>query len=231
MAELPASADIVALIPAAGGGVRLGQGPKAFLEICGKSLVRRVAELVRQRVGRVLVAVPVDHFEMAQSQLSGLAEVHIGGATRLATLSGLLAKTTEPLIVIHDAARPFTSLDVLTQTIEAGRAHGAAVACRAIKVPVALIENGFTAKSIAPSHGASFETPQVFQRAVLDRAFAFIREHGIKDEALSDLVVRSGTSFRVVPDTEWNFKITTPLDWEIATKVVGPMLWPAEASI
>jgi 2-C-methyl-D-erythritol 4-phosphate cytidylyltransferase len=92
-------------------------------------------------------------------------------------------------------------------------------------VPVAFVENGFTSKSIAPKDGASFETPQGFQRAALDRAFAFIREHNIKDDALSDLVVRSGTAFRVVPDTEWNFKITTPLDWEIATKVVGPMLW------
>lgn len=218
-------ADTVALIPAAGGGVRLGQGPKAFLTICDKSLVRHVVELVSQRVRKILVAVPADHLEIARAQLADLAEVHVGGATRLDTISGLLAKTTESLVVIHDAARPFTSLDVLTQVIEAGRIHGAAVACRPIKVPVAYIENGFTAKSVAPSHGASFETPQAFQRAVLDRTFQYIREHAIQDEALSDLVVRAGTLFRVVGDTEWNFKITTPLDWEIATKVVGPMLW------
>jgi len=228
MAEPAGTADTVALIPAAGGGVRLGQGPKAFLDICGKSLVRRVAELVSQRVGRVLVAVPADHVEIAKAQLAGLAEVHVGGATRLGTISGLLAKTTESLVVIHDAARPFTSLEVLTQVIEAARIHGAAVACRAIKVPVACIENGFTTQAIAPSHGGSFETPQGFQRAILDRTFEFIREHSIQDEALSDLVVRAGTPFRVVADTECNFKITTPLDWEIATKVVGPMLWPGK---
>jgi 2-C-methyl-D-erythritol 4-phosphate cytidylyltransferase len=230
MSEPSLAADSVALIPAAGGGMRLGQGPKAFLQIGGQSLLQRVVGLVAQRVGRILVAVPADQLELATAQLEGQAEVHVGGATRLATIATLLTKSTEPLVIIHDAARPFTHVDVLTQVIEAARIHGAAVACRAIKVPTAHIENGWTKNSIPPSRGGSFETPQGFQRGVLDRTFQYIREHGIKDDALSDIVVRAGTTFRVVADTEWNFKITTPMDWEIATKVVAPMLWPEVTS-
>ncbi len=224
--EATSAEDTVALIPAAGAGLRLGQGPKAFLEIGGKSLLQHVVELVRQRVARILVAVPVEYFEIAQAQLAGRAEIHIGGATRLSTLSGLLAACSESLVVIHDAARPFASLEALTQVIEAARLHGAAAACRPISVPTAIIEDGMAKAAVSPTHGRSFETPQAFQRAVLEKTFRYIREHGIEDDAFSDLVLRAGTPFQMIPDAEWNFKITTALDWEIATKVIGPMLWP-----
>lgn len=229
MRETGRATDAVALIAAAGGGLRLGHGPKAFLQIGGKSLLQHVVDLVNQRVGRILVGVPADHLELAAAGLAGRAEVHLGGPTRLATLSGLLAKCSEPLVVIHDAARPFTSLDVLTQVMEAGRAHGAAVACRPLKVPIACIEDGFSTRSIRPSKGGMFETPLAFHREVLERAFRYARENGIDDDPLSDLVVRTGTPMRTVTDTEWNIKITTPLDWEIATKVIAPMLWPPTA--
>jgi len=224
MSDVIYYADTVALIPAAGGGMRLGQGPKAFLRIGEKTLLQHVIDLVSRRVGHILVAVPADHVETARAQLKGKAEVHGGGATRLSTIAKLLAACSESRIVIHDAARPFTSVEVLSQVIEAAGAYGAAAACRTIKVPTAIIEDGFTKSAISPKCGCSFETPQAFRRDVLDRTFAYIQEHGIEDDALSDIVVRAGTPFRVVADTEWNFKITTPLDWEIAVRVVGPML-------
>jgi len=226
MSEAPLVDDTVALIPAAGGGMRLGHGPKAFLEIGGKSLLQHVVELVRQRVARILVAVPAEYFAIAQAQLAGRAEVYVGGATRLGTLSSLLAACSESLVVIHDAARPFASLEALTQVIEAARLHGAAAACRPISVPTAIVEDGMAKGAVSPTHGRSFETPQAFQRAVLEKTFRYIREHGIIDEAFSDLALRAGTPFQMIPDREWNFKITTPLDWEIARKLIGPMLWP-----
>lgn len=230
MSETTFFDDTVALIPAAGAGFRLGHGPKAFLEIGGKSLLQHVVDLVRQRVARVLVAVPAEHVDRAQAQLAGQAEVRVGGATRLDTLSGLLSTCSESLIVIHDAARPFASVEVLSEVIEAARLHGAAAACRPISVPTAIIDEGFARSAVSPTRGGSFETPQAFQRTVLEKTFRYIREHGITDDAFSDLVLRAGSPFRMVPDREWNFKITTPMDWEIATKVIGPMLWPDRVS-
>jgi len=224
--EATLAEDTVALIPAAGAGLRLGQGPKAFLQIGGKSLLHHVVELVRQRVARILVAVPAEHLEIAQEQLAGRAKVLIGGATRLDTLAGLLAACSESLVVVHDAARPFASLETLTQVIEGARLHGAAAACRPISVPTAIIEDGMAKSAVSPTHGRSFETPQAYQRAVMEKTFRYIREHGVEDDAFSNLVLRGGTPLQLIPDREWNFKITTPLDWEIAVKVIAPMLWP-----
>ena len=226
MSELERIADAVALIPAAGGGVRLGQGPKAFLQIAGRSLLQHVVEMVRQRIERILVAVPEDQVALAQEQLAGLAEVHPGGATRLGTVTGLYARTTESLVIIHDAARPFASLDVFSQVIEAGRVHGAATASRAIRVPVARVEDGFVKECIPHSRAGTFETPQAYQRAVLERAFQAARKSGSSDVAVSDLVAGLGIPFRMITDTDANFKITTPLDWEIATKVIAPTMSP-----
>ena len=224
MSEANLIPGTVALIPAAGGGIRLGQGPKAFLEIGKKSLVKHVVDLMSQRVERILVAVPEDHVALARAQFEGRAEVHPGGATRLSTIAGLLAQCSESLVVIHDAARPFTSVEVLSRVIEEAAVHGAAAACRTMTVPTAIIENGFAKSSVPPSRGRFFETPHAYQRSILEKTFRYVRENAVADEPLCDLVMSLGTPIRVVADTEWNFKITTPLDWEIAVKVVGPML-------
>ena len=225
MREADAIADTVALVPAAGGGTRLGHGPKAFLQIYGKSLLQHVVELLYARVGRILVGVPADDLDRAEAELEGRAEIHVGGATRLATISGLLGRCTESLVVIHDAARPFTDRDVLLQVIDAGRRYGAAGACRRARVPVTFIEDGVAKSAIPASKAGMIETPLAYHRTVLERAFQYARENQIEDESLSDLVLRSGSPMRAILDTEWNFKITSALDWEIATKVVAPALW------
>jgi 2-C-methyl-D-erythritol 4-phosphate cytidylyltransferase len=226
MVEDAAGQKAVALVPAAGGGTRLGQGPKAFLQIHGKSLLQHVVELLAAHVGRILVGVPEEYLAQAKEELKGQAEVYAGGATRLGTIANLLARSSESLVVIHDAARPFTSHEVLSMVIAEGQKHGAAGACRRARVPIARIKNGVATSAIPASEGGTIETPLAYHRAMVERAFQYARAHQIEDASLSDLVLRSGGEMRAIIDSEWNFKITTALDWEIATKVIAPAFWP-----
>ena len=62
-------ARISALLPAGGGGTRLGLGDKGFLELAGKPLLHWVAEKARQVAGEVLVAVPGERLDEARALL------------------------------------------------------------------------------------------------------------------------------------------------------------------
>ena len=79
-------ARISALLPAGGGGTRLGLGDKGFLELAGKPLLHWVAEKARQVAGEVLVAVPGERLDEARALLPGCVVI-AGGATRHASVA------------------------------------------------------------------------------------------------------------------------------------------------
>ena len=69
-----------ALIPAAGAGTRLGQGPKAYVSVNGRSLLARSIDALRPHVDEVIVALPAGHTlpEEAGVRLIGGVESMVG---------------------------------------------------------------------------------------------------------------------------------------------------------
>lgn len=118
---------IAALIVAAGIGARMGGGvPKQYRPIAGKPMLRHALEalLAHPAVGMVQVVIHPDHaplYEAASAGLSLLPAIH-GGAQRAdSVLAGLtaLAAHQPDAVLVHDAARPFLSAEMLTRLIAA----------------------------------------------------------------------------------------------------------------
>ena len=84
---------VVALVPAAGSGQRLGATiPKAFVDVGGKPLLLHAVErLLEAGVDAVIVAVPAAHVARARAVLGDRASVVIGGADRTASVAAALA--------------------------------------------------------------------------------------------------------------------------------------------
>lgn len=214
--------DVAGLVPAAGLGTRLGLGPKAFLSIGGTTLVNRVVNTLTACVGRVLVGVPHSYLDKAIFELGGVAEVYSGGASRQSTIYSLLQKCTERIILIHDVNRPFASSALVLKVIYGARRHGVAAAFVPVSIPLARYKDGFVISSI-PSHEAMVpQAPQAFHRDILERAYQNAFKNGIEDQTTLELVLRLGVKVFVVEGEETNIKITSPLDWEIANKVIAP---------
>jgi 2-C-methyl-D-erythritol 4-phosphate cytidylyltransferase/2-C-methyl-D-erythritol 2,4-cyclodiphosphate synthase len=136
------------------------------------------------------------------------------------------------IIVIHDAARPFASADLIARTIAAAAESGAAVAA---------IQARDTVKRVAaPSRGAAkaapdgndmvaetlpretiflAQTPQAFRRDVLQAALAAGEGADATDEAA--LAERAGHHVRIVAGEETNIKVTTPGDLPIAEAIAA----------
>lgn len=189
-------------------------------------MVYRVVTTLTSCVGRILVGVPSDYLDKSRSELAGLAEVYPGEMSRQATIFSLFQKCTEQTILIHDVTRPFASRELTSKVIEGARRHGAAAAFTSTSIPVALYHGGFVTAAIPVSEVMLPQVPQAFQSEILERAYQNAIKDGVEVQTTLELVLRLGVKVLVVPGEESNIKITTPLDWEIASKVIAPSIAP-----
>ena len=135
------AAKVAAVVVAAGRGYRAGGDmPKQYREIAGEPVIRPTLTAF---LGHPLIDAvqPVIHpddesvFRAATAGFGDLLPPVPGGATRQASvragLAALRAAAPE-FVLIHDAARPFLSADLITRAIAAAKQHGAAVPAVAI---------------------------------------------------------------------------------------------------
>jgi 2-C-methyl-D-erythritol 4-phosphate cytidylyltransferase len=216
--------DIVALVPAAGSGERLGRGPKAFLQCEGRSLIERVVHTLHRCVGRVVVGVPEDRLQFTRSKLDKWAQVFSGCLTRQTTIHRLMQETTEPIVLIHDVTRPFASQRLFRKIIQAARDYRAAAVFVPSHIPAAEHRDGFVTRAIPKSDFMLPQSPMAFQREVLEKAYRHANKEGIELQTTWELLVRIGVPVRIIPGEDRNIKITVPFDWEIARKIIAPSL-------
>lgn len=215
--------DTVAIVPAAGCGERLGAGvPKAFVSLAGRSMLERAVDglLDSGDVGRVVVAIPADRVDEAAMLLAGRATVVAGGPQRSDSVRLALAAVGEPeFVLVHDAARPLTPVPLIQRVIAALRAGMRAV------VPVmpvadtikAVDANGVVLGTPDRAGLRAVQTPQGFDTELLLRAYRHAGSAATDDAAL---VEHLGVPVHTVAGDALAFKITTPLDLQLAAAVL-----------
>jgi 2-C-methyl-D-erythritol 4-phosphate cytidylyltransferase/2-C-methyl-D-erythritol 2,4-cyclodiphosphate synthase len=143
-----------------------------------------------------------------------------GGARRQDSVANAFraASAESELIVVHDAARPFVSADLIARTIVAAADAGAAVAALAARDTVKRSTSGgtaYVAETLPRDTIYLAQTPQAFRRDVLREALE--RSDDATDEAT--LVERAGHCVRIVEGDASNIKITTPEDLVVAEAI------------
>ncbi|MCX8012269.1 MAG: 2-C-methyl-D-erythritol 4-phosphate cytidylyltransferase, partial [Desulfobacterota bacterium] len=199
-----------------GKGERLGQGPKGFLTINGKTLLKQVVDKLSKVVDRILVGVPSDFLKNAQDEVGGMAEVYPGGKSRQETIRLLFERTKEEIVVIWDVARPFASLELLKKIIEGAYKFSACGSFIRSHLPAFFFEDYFVISSAPAKKILLPQSPQAFRREVIEKAYLFAEEEGIEEQTTYELLLRSRNKIYIVEGEETNIKITTPFDWEIA---------------
>ena len=209
----------VALIVAAGRGERLGsRGPKALVTLAGKPMLQWSVEALRAvpAVERILVALPAEAVDQAPAGTIGVA----GGAVRSESVRLALAAADEgDPVIVHDAARPMASPDLFERSVAELERSGvdAVIAAAPVSDTIKEVaEDGRTvARTLDRSRLWAVQTPQVFRRAVLERALA-------SDELLAKatddawLIEQLGGSVRVIESGALNIKVTNVTDLRLA---------------
>jgi len=222
-----------ALIVAAGQGRRLDCTlPKAFLELGGRPLLLWSARTFEQvpEVTQIVLVVPPDYCDIARSMvqqagLSKLQAVIPGGQTRCESVfAGLQVLSSEPpdLVAIHDGARPFVTVEIISQTIAAAKQTGAALAARPVTDTLKRVDDELcVAATLDRTELWHAQTPQTFRFSTIYDAYQQARTDGWQATDDASLVERAGGKVRVVEDDVRNFKITVPNEWQQAQALVA----------
>jgi 2-C-methyl-D-erythritol 4-phosphate cytidylyltransferase/2-C-methyl-D-erythritol 2,4-cyclodiphosphate synthase len=225
---------VTAIIAAAGEGRRLGAAvPKQLLDIGGRSILERsvTAFTGHDRVDDIIVVVPPG-LTLTESFAGGVRIV-AGGPRRQDSVANAFDSVSpgSDVVLVHDAARPFVSADLISRAIDAALAHGAAIAAIPARDTVKRVEgsgdDAVISETIPREAIYLAQTPQAFRRDVLSAAVAIGRS-GVEatDEAM--LAERAGHRVHVVEGDPANVKITTPGDLDAARRASAP---PASARI
>jgi 2-C-methyl-D-erythritol 4-phosphate cytidylyltransferase / 2-C-methyl-D-erythritol 2,4-cyclodiphosphate synthase len=220
-------AKVAAVVVAAGRGYRAGGDmPKQYRAIAGEPVIRPTltAFLRHPQVDAVQPVIhpdDADAFRIAAAGLNNLLPPVPGGVTRQASVrAGLQAlRVAAPeLVLIHDAARPFLSGDLISRAIAAATQHGAAVPAIAITDTVKQIDaQDMISETLDRSRLRTVQTPQAFAYdlivALHGRAAAAGREDFTDDAALAEW---AGHRVNAFPGESTNVKLTTNDDFEHA---------------
>lgn len=213
---------VAVIIPAAGSGSRLGGLPKQMRRLGDNPMLFHTAKVFDQHPGvsTLVVVGPPKHLDAIKKILAPLkkpCDVVPGGTTRQKSVeAGLRAvhKSTG-IVLIHDAARPFISAQMITNVIEAAKNTGAAAAAIPVTDTVRYADGGYFTRTISRDGLYAMQTPQGFQYDLLQKAF---RQAGGISDATDDVALMEhiGQSVQIIEGDRSNIKITTPSDWEWA---------------
>ena len=118
------------------------------------------------------------------------------------------------ILGIHDGVRPFVAAEVISRCYDAARAHGAAIPVMPVTDTLRHIDSATTGHNVLRTDYRIVQTPQVFDIALLKRAFTQPFREEFTDDA--SVVEAMGCSVEMVEGNRENIKITTPFDLKIA---------------
>ena len=220
----------IALIVGAGRGHRFGGDlPKQYsilggVPVINRSLTAFVSHPAITEVRAVIHPEDKNLYEESIAQLTSpklLAPVN-GGATRQQSVClGLesLSGSVPDLVLIHDAARPFVSPELINRVIEAlGRSKGA-IAAMPVHDTLKSSEGDFVATTIDRTALWRAQTPQGFHFDDIFKAHKSCEASELTDDAA--VAEKDGLAVELVTGSEDNVKITTMDDLIRAERSFG----------
>ncbi|NIA17210.1 MAG: 2-C-methyl-D-erythritol 4-phosphate cytidylyltransferase [Planctomycetes bacterium] len=222
---------IAAIICAAGAGSRFGgKQKKQFAEVAGRAAFLRSIEFFDSNddVKQIILCINPDDSEMfevryaAKLSFFGI-KVCSGGPERFETVAGALklVKDNIDLIAVHDAVRCCLKKEWIEQVFDRAAATGAAMLASPVVATLKRVENGEIIETVDRSGLYEAQTPQVFEAAILKKAYANLPN--INSSVISDdsqLVEALGYKVAVVETDASNIKITTTADLAIAEAII-----------
>ncbi|MEM9352297.1 MAG: 2-C-methyl-D-erythritol 4-phosphate cytidylyltransferase [Planctomycetota bacterium] len=220
---------ISVILPAAGSSQRFGDKnyKKPFAPLSGRAVWLHSAErfLNRKDVVQVIVCIADDDREEFQRKFGANiailgVDVVSGGTERADSIQNALAKVKPEaeFVAVHDAARPCLADKWVDRVFEAAAKSGAAILATPVAATVKRVDSGRVAETVDRRGLWAAQTPQVFRRELLEKAYASRKGSSATDDA--QLVEAVGAEVAVVEGSPLNLKITTRDDLKLAEQVL-----------
>jgi 2-C-methyl-D-erythritol 4-phosphate cytidylyltransferase/2-C-methyl-D-erythritol 2,4-cyclodiphosphate synthase len=231
--------NTVAIIVAAGRGSRApGDLPKQYRQLAGMSVLAHGMSvyLVHPGIDAVLPVIHRDdlaHYEAIAAKLPSaklLPPVFGGESRQQSVMAGLEVSSARPpgCVLIHDAARPLISADVVGRVLAALDKHPGCLAALPLADTLKEEAGGRVARTLDRRGLWRAQTPQGFRYAAILAAHRAARDSG-RDDFTDDAAIAewAGLDVALVAGSERNIKLTTPEDFAMAERLLRDVPAPS----
>ena len=203
---------------------------KQFANVAGRPAFLRSIEFFadRDNVKQILMSIPAEDEEMFKITHGANLSFHgvklcIGGAERFETVARALdlVKDDIDIVAVHDAVRCCLKDEWLNDVFKAAQIYGAAMLACPVIATLKKVQDGQIMETIDRTGLYEAQTPQVFKKDLLKKAYANIGKLDktkISDD--SQLVEALGHKVAIVETDSSNIKITTKADIAIAEAII-----------
>lgn len=218
---------VAAIVPAAGAGIRLkSKIQKPYINLGEKPILARtlIALSKNKNIKEILVSVGKDNVNKAGRGIIKKynikkARLVIGGKKRSDSVYNALKAVSKDIdyVLIHDGIRPFITDKLIETLLKEASRTGAVIAAVPVKPTLKFAaKDGFIKNTPSREYFWEAQTPQVFKRALIEKAYKIARQKNIKATDDSMLVEKTGAKIKIIMGSYSNIKITTREDLELA---------------
>ncbi len=224
------------IVAAGGSGTRMGaEKNKLFLNVCGVPVLAHTLLALEKsdEINEIIISARKEDIGeivalTKEYQIYKVTAVVKGGSHRSASVRAALDEVSvdAEFVAVHDGARPLIDKETIKNTIEAAKTYKAAACGVRPKCTLKRADkSGFIAGTVDRSEIYEIQTPQVFSRDLLMKAYDCAEE--ILERATDDcsLVERLGEKIFITGGAYTNIKVTTPEDILIAEKILEEKSW------
>jgi 2-C-methyl-D-erythritol 4-phosphate cytidylyltransferase len=226
----------IGIILASGIGKRMNAGKnKVLLKLQGKPLIFFTLKSFEkcEDVDSMLLVTRSEEINILQSIvkkykikkvmgiIEGGKERQFSGFNALRYLNEVLREKTSSIVAFHNGANPFVTSEEISRSFSEAKKYGAAVIAHPTKDTIKEVDKkGIIAKTLDRSKLWNMQTPQTIKFSLALEAFVKADEDNFIGTDDVSLVERLGKKVKIVEGSEFNFKITTPLDFEMAKIII-----------
>ena len=125
-------------------------------------------------------------------------------------------------VAVHDAARPLVTPEQIEHVYELARKHGGAALAEPITNTLKRADENCLVNGGVPRENLyGMQTPQIFGRELLEKAYAAVAASNLSITDEVSALEQIGAKVVLVPNEEWNIKITYPRDLLLAQAVLA----------
>jgi len=207
-----------AIIVAGGSGKRFGsKTPKQFLDLFGSPVFMwsvRAFQKTKLFSQIILVAPDSKLGKLARFARSSGFEITRGGKERPDSVKAGLKVLNKDIniVAVHDAARPLITPQAIKRAVDCAKKYGAAVSSVPARDTIKLTKGESIIETIPRGAVWLAQTPQVFKRSVLEKAYSRLGRAKVTDDAQA--VERLGIKVRVAMGDYKNIKVTDKEDFK-----------------
>ncbi|WP_013399824.1 2-C-methyl-D-erythritol 4-phosphate cytidylyltransferase [Parageobacillus thermoglucosidasius] len=218
------------VIPAAGQGKRMKAGMnKQLIELRNEPLIVRTLKVFENDEWCRGIIVVINEAERTQFEqlfsrfhIKKITAVVGGGKERQHSVyNGLRAVKNSDIVLIHDGARPFVTIEQIHELVNEAKEHGAAIPAVRVKDTIKKVCDQFVEETVERSGLWAVQTPQAFHVSLVLRAHEQAQKDGYIGTDDASLVERIGGKVKIIEGDYRNIKLTTPDDLLFAEVILS----------